>query len=297
LHPIYDFVSSSIDTIVANPWKIKNIPKDKTDAKDSQWIASLCLNGQIKRSRILSKDDRDLRTLTRARSGYVKTRTQFRNRIHKYLASNGIKLSSCISDIFGKSGRYILQGLIEGRSIDSILDGIPSGQVRKKRDLIEAALGNGLDEISRMLIKDTIDLLNSLETKIEMASQEAVNRLQAKSKDLAIVMSIPGIGFVSGSVILAEIGNYHDFKTPEQLAKWCGLSPGDNESAGKKRPCGITKQGSKYLRTVLVQIAHVVQERQIQSCPSSFTGCQRERNTTLLSQLWPERSSASFIIF
>ena len=256
--PIYDFVSSSIDTIVANPWKIKNIPKDKTDAKDSQWIASLCLNGQIKRSRILSKDDRDLRTLTRARSGYVKTRTQFRNRIHKYLASNGIKLSSCISDIFGKSGRYILQGLIEGRGIDSILDGIPSGQVRKKRDLIEAALGNGLDEISRMLIMDTMDLLNSLETKIEAASQEAVNRLQAKSKDLAIVMSIPGIGFVSGSVILAEIGNYHDFKTPEQLAKWCGLSPGDNESAGKKRPCGITKQGSKYLRTMLVQIAHVV---------------------------------------
>ncbi|MGD0954474.1 MAG: transposase [Methanotrichaceae archaeon] len=82
--PIYDFLSPSIDTIVANSWKIKNIPKDKTDSKDSQWIASLCLNGQIKRSRILSKNERDLRTMTRARSGYVKTRTQFRNRIHKY---------------------------------------------------------------------------------------------------------------------------------------------------------------------------------------------------------------------
>ena len=256
--PIYDFLSPSIDTIVANPWKIKNIPKDKTDSKDSQWIASLCLNGQIKRSRILSKNDRDLRTMTRARSGYVKTRTQFRNRIHKYLASNGIKLSSCISDIFGESGRYILGGLVEGRSIDTILDGIPSGRVRKKRNLIKAALGSGLDGISRMLIKDTMDLLDHLETKVEAASQEVINKLQTKSKDLAIVMSIPGIGFVSGSVILAEIGDYHDFKTPEQLAKWCGLSPGENESAGKKRPCGITKQGSKYLRTMLVQIAHVV---------------------------------------
>ena len=256
--PIYDFLSPSIDTIVANPWKIKNIPKDKTDSKDSQWIASLCLNGQIKRSRILPKNERDLRTMTRARSGYVKTRTQFRNRIHKYLASNGIKLSSCISDIFGESGRYILGGLVEGRSIDAILEGIPSGRVRKKRDLIKEALGNGLDAISRMLVKDTMDLLDHLETKVEAASREAINRLQTKSKDLAIVMSVPGIGFVSGSVILAEIGDYHDFKTPEQLAKWCGLSPGENESAGKKKPCGITKQGSKYLRTVLVQIAHIV---------------------------------------
>ena len=48
---------------------------------------------------------------------------------------------------------------------------------------------------------------------------EAINKLQTKSKDLAIVMSVPGIGFVSGSVILAEIGDYHDFETPEQLAK------------------------------------------------------------------------------
>jgi transposase len=118
-------------------------------SKDSQWIASLCLNGQIKMSRILSKNERNLRTMTRARSGYVKTRTQFRNRIRKYLASNGIKLSSCISDIFGESGRYILGGLVEEKSIDEILDGIPSGRVRKKRDLIKAALGNGLDEISR----------------------------------------------------------------------------------------------------------------------------------------------------
>jgi transposase len=196
--------------------------------------------------------------MTRARSGYVKTRTQFRNRVHKYLASNGIKLNSCISDIFGESGRYILKSLIEGRSIDSILDNIPSGRIRKKRDLIRAALGNGLDEISKMLIKDTMDLLDHLETKVEAMSQAVINKLQMKSKDLAIVMSIPGIGFVSGSTILAEIGDYRDFRTPEQLAKWCGLSPGENESAGKKKPCGITKQGSKYLRTILVQIAHVV---------------------------------------
>jgi len=256
--PIYDVLSPSIDTIVANPWMIKNIPNDKSDAKDSSRIASLCFNNQIKRSRIFSKDDRALRTMTRSRSGYIKTRTQLRNRIHKYLASCGIKLSSCISNIFGKSGRYILNGLVEEKSIDEILDGIPSGKIRKKQDLIRDALGNDLDETSRVLIKDTLDLLDLLETKVEKTSQMILDQLQGKNKDLAIVMSIPGIGFIAGSIILSEIGDYRDFGTPGQLAKWCGLSPGENESAGKKRPCGITKQGSKYLRTILVEIAHVV---------------------------------------
>jgi len=256
--PIYDVLSPSIDTIVANPWMIKTIPNDKSDAKDSSRIASLCFNGQIKRSRVFSEDDRALRTMTRARTGDIKTRTQFRNRIHKYLASDGIKLSSCISSIFGKSGSHILNGLVEEKSIGEILDGIPSGKIRKKRDLIKAALGNGLDETNRLLIKDTLDVLDVLETKIAATSQRVLDKILTRKTDLAIVMSIPGIGFVAGSVILSEIGDYRDFKTPGQLAKWCGLSPGVNESAGKKRTCGITKQGSKYLRTVLVEIAHVV---------------------------------------
>jgi transposase len=256
--PVYDALCSFIDTIVANPWQIKTIPNDKSDSKDSNRIAALCLNGEIKRSRIFTEDDRDLRSLTRARSGYIKTRTQFKNRIHKYMASSGIKLSSCIYDIFGKSGRYIMDGLVEGRSIDEILDGIPSGKIRKKRDLIKAALDSGLNKTSRMLVKDTLDLLDNLEAKIEATSKEIFNKLQPKNKDLAIVMSIPGIGFVAGSIILAEIGDYRDFQTPEQLAKWSGLNPGENESAGKRKQCGVTKRGSKYLRTVLVEIAHVI---------------------------------------
>lgn len=256
--PVYDAIHSVIDTIVANPFQIKTIPNDKSDSKDSNRIATLCLNNQIKRSRIFANDDRDLRSLTRARSGYVKTRTQFKNRIHKHLASNGIKLSSCIYDIFGKSGRHILAGLSEGKCIDDILDGIPSGRIRKKLDLIKAALGSGLNETSRMLIRDGLDLLDNLDAKIEATSNEIFNKLQPRNKDLAIVMSIPGIGFVAGSIILSEIGNYRDFKTPEQLAKWSGLNPGENESAGKKRQSGITKRGSKYLRTVLVEVAHVI---------------------------------------
>lgn len=256
--PVYDVLSSSIDTIVANPWMIKGLPKEKSDDHDSKSIASFCLNGQIKRSRVFSDDERDLRTMTRARSSYVKTRTQFRNRIHKYLALRGIKLRLGIRGIFGKSGRHVLNGLVEGKNIDEILDGIPSGRIRKKREIIKSAIAFGLDETSKFLIKDALEVLDNLENKIEKMSNDILGRTMAKSKDLAIVMSVPGISFVSGSKILSEIGNYHDFKTPEQLAKWCGLVPGLNESAGKSKSCGITKQGSKHLRTILVEVAQVV---------------------------------------
>jgi transposase len=256
--PVYDALSPSIDTIVANPWMIKGLLGDKSDSHDAKRIADNCLDGKIKRSRVFSNEDRDLRNMTRARSGYIKTRTQLRNRIHKYLALCGIKLSSSISDIFGKSGRHILDGLVEGKDIDAILDSIPSGQIKKKRDLIKISLGKGLDKVSRMLVKDTLELLDHLEKKIEKTSLEVLSILQKRPKDLAIVMSVPGIGFISASIILAEIGNYHDFSTPGRLVKWCGLAPGLNESAGKKIPCGITKQGSKSLRTILVEIAQVV---------------------------------------
>ena len=256
--PIYDALSPTIDTIVANPLQIKTIPNDKSDSKDSKRIATLCLNGQIKRSRVFSDEDRDLRTLTRARSGYVKTRTQFRNRIHKYLSSSGIKLSSCMDDIFCKSGTHIIKGLAEDKSVEEILKGIPSGKIRKKQDLIRAALDNVLGQTNRMLVTDALEILDDIESKIEKTSHEILKKIQQRSKDLAIVMSIPGIAFVSGSVILSEIGNYRDFQTPEQLVKWCGLNPGENESAGKKKKCGITKRGSKHIRVVLVQAAQTI---------------------------------------
>jgi transposase len=69
-------------------------------------------------------------------------------------------------------------------------------------------------------------------------------------------MGIPGIDFVSGVTILAEIGNYRDFRSPEQIAAYFGLVPYVYQSAGKLYTGPITKMGSKHLRWILVQVAH-----------------------------------------
>jgi transposase len=76
--------------------------------------------------------------------------------------------------------------------------------------------------------------------------------------DLKIAMSIPGIGMVSAYTILAEVGNYMDFRKPEQLAMWAGIVPSVYQSADKLITGSITKQGSKHLRWILVQVAHAI---------------------------------------
>jgi hypothetical protein len=68
-------------------------------------------------------------------------------------------------------------------------------------------------------------------------------------------MSVPGIGFKAATTILAEIGNYRDFSTPDKLASWCGIVPSVYQSADRLITGKITKQGSKHIRWMLVQVA------------------------------------------
>lgn len=85
-----------------------------------------------------------------------------------------------------------------------------------------------------------------------------MSRLKRLKEDLEIAMSIPGVGFISASSIIAEIGNYRDFANGNKLAAWCGLVPSIYESAEKRIIGSITKHGSKHVRRMLVQVAHAI---------------------------------------
>jgi transposase len=71
-------------------------------------------------------------------------------------------------------------------------------------------------------------------------------------------MPIPGMGIISASTILAEIGNFGGFKTGEQLAAYCGLVPSVYQSAGKPITGNITKHGSPHVRRMLIEVAHAI---------------------------------------
>jgi transposase len=213
----------------------------------------------IEPSRIFPKEDRELRNLTRAREAYVRDLSKEKSRVHHILESCSIKLASVISDIFGKSGMYILNGLLSGTSIEVVLKGIPDKRVREKKaeELREALMGK-LEVSDIFLIRQSLQIITQLKIRIEELDVEIRSRIASRPMDLKIAMSIPGIGIVSAYTILAEIGNYMDFKKPEQLAMWAGIVPSVYQSADKLITGGITKQGSKHLRWILVQVAHAI---------------------------------------
>lgn len=254
--PIYSILEEGFEVIVANPYMIKHIRKKKKDQIDSEWIAELCLNDQIAPSRIFPKEDWALRMLTRTREGLVKTRTDYKNKVHRDLASANIKLASVVTDVFGKSGMHCLTGKLLGKDVDEIIESIPSGRVRKKADQIREAIMANFDQVQILSIKISISLIASINQKIKEVDAEIQSRIVNRQRDLEIAMSIPGIDFVSGVTILAEIGNYRDFASPEQIAAYFGLVPYVYQSAGKLYTGPITKMGSKHLRWILVQVAH-----------------------------------------
>lgn len=256
--PIHAVLEGSVDLIVANAYKIKHTPGRKTDKIDSRFIAELCLNGMIEPSRIFPKADREFRTLLRAREGYVNDMTREKNRIHHALESCGIKISSVLSDIFGKTGRYILNCLLDGLEIDDILNGIKIKSIKKKKNLIRESIRGSLDITQILLIRGSLEQIAAIQKRIEELEKEIKNRIASREDDLRIAMSIPGVGFIAGSTLLSEIGDISDFKNPEQLAAWAGLVPSVYQSAGKLITGSITKHGSRHIRRILVEIARVI---------------------------------------
>jgi transposase len=260
-YPVHAVLENKVELILANAHQIKHTPGRKTDALDSEWIAEVALNNLIDPSRIFPKEDRELRRLTRTRESLVKIRSQMKNQVYQGLESCSIKLSSALSDSFGKSGRYILDGLIKGKNIDEIIAGIPSKRVRKNGDQIRAAIKTGLDQIQVFLIQSHLDTIDCLTQKLDDVDLEIKQRISGRKNDLQIAMSVPGIGFTAATTILAEIGNYRDFSTPDKLASWCGIVPNVYQSADKLLTGSITKQGSKHIRWILVQVAQAAAKK------------------------------------
>ena len=256
--PIYLIVGKDVEFVLANAYQIKHIPGRKTDVLDSEWIAELCLKDLIAPSRIFSEDERDLRAVTRTRENYVKMRSQIKNRIHQELESACIKLSSVLSDIFGKSGIHIIRGILKGLSIEDILDSIPSKKVKARKKEIQDAIRANISPVQVDLIGRLLDSVDFLNREISSIDKQIQALISKRQEDLKIAMSIPGMGITSASTILAEIGNFADFKTGEQLAAYCGLVPSVYQSAGKLITGHITKHGSPHVRRMLIEVAHAI---------------------------------------
>jgi transposase len=255
--PVWNILESSCNLVLANAKRIKNVPGRKTDKKDAEWIAQLHRCGLIQPSVVLPQTMRDLRDLTRYRVRIVGTITQEKNRIHKILQDANIKLTTFMSDIFGVSGRLLLEKLLNGEVLeaDQISQLVKTKLKAKVPQLIEALNGN-LRKHHRAMIQLHWEHLLFAEAQVEKIEAAIDQQLEFYRTEMECLDSIPGIDSHTAAAIFAEIGSdvTERFSTVEQFTSWAGVSPGNNESAGRKKS-NKCLQGNKYLKRALTQAA------------------------------------------
>ena len=232
---------------------VKQLQGRKSDVADSLWLARICQFGLCRPSYVPPRKLRQLRQLSRYRRKLVGERSRARNRIHKTLDHDGLRLGGALSDIFGLNGRKILAGLAEGRPQDEILASL-SGHVRHKRELLEQVLEAQLDAHAVWKLGD---LLRAHEAANESIAQLDARLAEAEmDEQVHLLETVPGIDRGSACAILVELGpDLSAFDKTANVAAWAGLAPGNNESAGKRRS-GHLRRGNATLRATLAECAH-----------------------------------------
>lgn len=209
-------INNGIRVSVSHPYKTKLITssKQKTDKNDATKLAELLKVNYLPQSYVPNDDIYSLRRIVRDRMYLVQLRTGIRNRIHGLLTQEGI--SHTMSDLFGVKGRAFIVSLEK-------------------------------DYLNKLLVihQELSSSIRSLEFKLEKHAR--------KDSVILLLMTMPAVGVVTASTIYAEVADFSRFQSPKQLVSYAGLAPSERSSGELVKRGRITKQGSKYLRSSLVE--------------------------------------------
>lgn len=254
--PVYNLLEDRFKLVVVNTRHLKLVPGRKSDVKDAEWIADLLQHGLLKASYVPSRDERELREITRYRASLTAERSAEVNRIQKVLEGANIKLSSVATNVVGVSGRAMLEALVDGLDDSVALAALAKGKLRAKQGQLEEALLGLVQAHQRFMLAQQLRHVDELDRHIDEVSAEIERRLAPFQEEQQRLVTIPGVGRRIAEILLSEIGGgIQRFPTAGHLASWAGICPGLNESAGKQRS-GRTPKGSPALKVALVQAAH-----------------------------------------
>ncbi|QUH26816.1 IS110 family transposase [Serpentinicella alkaliphila] len=256
--PIFNVLENSCHVVIANPKYVRAIKGKKTDDKDATWIADLFKFGLVPSSFIPPKEIRRLRELFRYRFKLTGHRASEKNRLQNALTVSNIALASVVSDSFGKSASAIVDYILSCDTFDP----------EHCKSLLQKKLKEKADEIIQSIIG--YELSNDQSVKMKVCTKhydyinECVDDLDKTISSMAepytdfinYAVTIPGISKNSATYIIAEIDtDMSVFKSSKHLCSWAGLTPQNNESAGKKKSVRISRAGV-YLKPLLVQCAN-----------------------------------------
>jgi len=256
--PVFNLLEADFSVVLVNAQHIKAVPGRKTDVKDSEWIADLLRHGLLKASFIPPEPIRVLRELTRYRGSLIQERAQEVNRLQKTLEGANIKLAAVATDVLGKSGRDMIQALIDGETDAQALAELARGLLRKKLPQLQEALLGRVQPHHRTLLRHILAHIDFLESLLEQLMADIETQLSPYKEEQELLTSIPGISGTAAAIIIAEIGvDMEVFPSDKHLASWAGVAPGNRQSGGKRLSGAITG-GNPYLRSVLTQVAWAV---------------------------------------
>lgn len=252
--PVHALLEDSAVVIVANARHVKQVPGRKTDVGDAEWLADLARHGLVRASFVPPKPIRELREVVRYRRKLAEVQARERNRLIKVLETAGVKLSGVLSDVFGVSGRRLIRALIAGQTApEQVAALVTDGRLRKKLPDIQAAMCAELKPHQVMMIEMQLERIERDEEHMVKLEGQVDTMLVPYHEEIERMVVIPGIKQTTAAAVIAEIGvDMSPWQTADHLAAWAGVSPGNNESAGKRKNTGHRK-GNVALQTLLVE--------------------------------------------
>jgi transposase len=258
--PVFNVLEDSCNITLAHPKYVKAIRGKKTDKKDAKWIADLFKHDLVAGSFMPPLPIRQLRDLMRYRFKLTNFMSSEKNRLQNSLTVSNIQLGNVVSDTFGKSSRNIIDKLLENPQDTSFeIEPLIHGSMKKKLPELELAIDGFITPEQAEKIKVIQQHYEDLQSRKADLEAIVLSLAESYSEELHLILTVPSFkNPFSAIAVVSEIGvNMDVFPTAKHLCSWAGLTPTNNESAGKKKSVRISKAGC-YIKPLLVQCATAV---------------------------------------
>jgi transposase len=227
----------------------------KNDFGDAKRMARRLLADELVLSFVPDPEQRLWRILARGKQQLVRDRVRLQNQVEALLEEVRIKLSSVISDLFGVSGRRILQALAEGESDPTKLAALGNDRLQCGKEALADALSGSLEPLHRAVLKLHLARLQLLDEQIQALDGHLAQCLKKHEDAVKRVTEMPGFLVDAAQQMVAEVGaDAAAFPSSAQFCSWAGVCPGSEESAEQNRSSRSAK-GNGFVRRILTQAA------------------------------------------
>jgi transposase len=292
--PVYNLLEGHFELIVTNAAHMKAVPGRKSDVQDAAWIAELLRHGLLKASLVPSRQQRDLRELTRHRSSLAGKRAQAANELQKALESANIKLQSVVSDITGVSSTEMLEELVAGKSDPKELAQLAKRRLRAKIPQLEKALSGNLRAHHKLIIEQLLTDIGVFVAQIAELDAYIETLLRKEDDNINRLDGTPGINRRVAEIIIAEAGiDMNRFPNEHHFASWIGLSPDRTRAWASAKALKLAKAIAPYAPHLWKPPMAPYERKKATSAPNtgvSPQGAARRRPSLPSPTLWQSPS-------